>query len=129
MLHLEDDISNVGKIVNNAKNGSIISDNDMKSLACAVSGSFVGASKLLHFINPHFYPIWDSRVYRYLYNEPPCQYRLKSMIKYREYLSFINEVEEDMRCEQVVDKISRKIGYTITSKRVVELVMYLKGAK
>ncbi len=41
MLHLEDDISNAVKIVNNAKIGSMIFDNDMKSLACAVNGSFV----------------------------------------------------------------------------------------
>lgn len=129
MLHLEDDISNAVKIVNTAKIGNSISDNDMESLACAVNGSFVGASKLLHFINPRVYAIWDSRVYRYLYGEPPYQYRLESMIKYKEYLSFINKIEENARCEQLLDKISSEIGYTITSKRAVELVMYLEGAK
>ena len=129
MLHLEDDTSNAVKIVNTAKIGNIISDNDMESLACAVNGSFVGASKLLHFINPRVYAIWDSGVYRYLYGEPPYQYKLESMTKYKEHLSFINKIEENARCEQLLDKISRKIGYTITSKRAVELVMYLKGAK
>jgi hypothetical protein len=129
MLNLEDDISAALKVANKAKNGELISDEEMEALACAVNGSFVGASKLLHFNNPHVYSIWDSRVYRYLYNEPPYQYRLESISKYEEYKTFIKKIEEDSRCHQLVENISDSIDYKISSKRGVELVMYLKGAK
>ncbi len=129
MLNLEDDISVAVKIANKAKNGEIITHGEKEALACAVNGSFVGASKLLHFINPDFYPIWDSRVYRYLYNEPPYQYRLESISKYEEYKTFIKIIESDPGCIQLVEKISTSVGYKISSKRAVELVMYLKGGK
>jgi hypothetical protein len=129
MLHLEEDISIAVQVANNAKNGKMITDDEMESLACAVNGSFVGASKLLHFINPDIYSIWDSRVYRYLFAEPPYQYRLESISKYREFRAFIETVEADSRCKQVVENISESIGYKISSKRAVELVMYLKGGK
>jgi hypothetical protein len=85
MLNLEDDVSAAVKVANKAKNGEMITDREMEALACAVNGSFVGASKLLHFINPDLYSIWDSRVYRYLYDEPPYQYRLECISKHREY--------------------------------------------
>jgi hypothetical protein len=94
-----------------------------------VNGSFVGASKLLHFINPDLYSIWDSRVYRYLYEEPPYQYRLESISKHREYLSLVKKIEKDTRCNQLVDNVSSSIGYKISSNRTAELVMYLKGGK
>jgi hypothetical protein len=129
MLNLEDDLSAAVKVANKAKNGELIPDEEMESLACAVNGSFVGASKLLHFINPHVYSIWDSRVYRYLYDEPPYQYRLESMKKYREYLSLVKKIEKDTRCNQLVDNVSSSIGYKISSNRAAELVMYLKGGK
>ena len=129
MLNLEDDISVAIKVANKARNGEEITHDEMEALACAVNGSFVGAAKLLHFINPNFYPIWDSRVYRYLFDEPPYQCRLESIIRYHGYKNFIKTIEVDSRCIQLVEKISASIGYKIYSKRAVELVMYLKGGK
>lgn len=129
MLNLEDDISAAVKVANKAKNGELISDEEMEALACAVNGSFVGASKLLHFINPHVYSIWDSRVYRYLYDEPPYQYRLESMKKYREYLGLVSDIEKDKRCQHLVKTVENKIRHSPSPKRVIELAMYLLGPK
>ena len=36
----------------------------LNKLKSAVNNSIVGVSKLLHFLNPNDYAIWDSRVYK-----------------------------------------------------------------
>ena len=116
------------KIANKAKI-VMITDGEMETLARAVNGSYVGASKLLHFINPEVYAIWDSRVYRYLYDEPPYQYRLESMEKYREYLGLISDIKNDSRCQKLIQKVEHNIHYNPSHMRVIELVMYLCGSK
>ena len=44
--------------------------NALNRVAAAVNHSMVGASKVLHFVNPAAYPIWDRRVYRFCYRTP-----------------------------------------------------------
>ena len=54
------------KILNSVKNcEEIISNDDLKTLAKPINnGSLIGTSKLLHFIEPTKYAIWDSNVVR-----------------------------------------------------------------
>lgn len=49
-------------IINKAKGPQRISDDELVLLKSLVNNSLVGVSKLLHFVNPHVYAIWDSRV-------------------------------------------------------------------
>ena len=44
--------------------------NALNRVAAAVNHSMVGASKVLYFVNPAAYPIWDCRVYRFCYRTP-----------------------------------------------------------
>ena len=44
--------------------------NALNRVAAAVNHSMVGASKVLYFVNPAAYPIWDRRVYRFCYRTP-----------------------------------------------------------
>jgi hypothetical protein len=59
--HMED----VLKFLNKAKNGNILTIVELELLKSSINNSLVGLSKLLHFINPIDYAIWDSRIYRY----------------------------------------------------------------
>jgi hypothetical protein len=52
----------------------------------AFNNSLVGTSKLLHFIHPKQYAIWDSWVFRFLNNEEPHKYKLEKPKTYLEYL-------------------------------------------
>lgn len=49
-------------ILNKVKKGENISREEFKTLVETFNNSEVGSSKLLHFIDPELYPIWDSRV-------------------------------------------------------------------
>ena len=48
--------------LNRAKAAARISSADIMVLKGLINNSLVGVSKLLHFINPQVYAIWDSRV-------------------------------------------------------------------
>jgi hypothetical protein len=128
MLELRGDINEVTAIANKSRRERI-SKSEFSQLAEAINGSVVGASKLLHFINPRDYAIWDSRVYRYLHQEAPHQYRLVAPNAYWEYLAFLNVLAEDSRFTPFRIKVVSAIGYPVTDKRVCELLMFIKGEK
>lgn len=52
-------------ILNEVKNGKKINKEQLATLKEVFNNSLIGTSKLLHFINPNQYAIWDSRVFRY----------------------------------------------------------------
>ena len=128
MLELRGNIDVVTAIANKSR-GERISKGEFTRLAGAINGSVVGASKLLHFLNPREYAIWDSRVYRYLHQEAPHQYRLKAPNAYWEYLAFLNVLAEDFRFKNFRIKVVSAIGYPVTDKRACELMMFVKGEK
>ena len=93
------------------------------------NGSVVGMSKLLHFLNPGCFPIYDSRVYQYFYKEEPYSYRINTLDKYVEYISIVNRViSEDDFAEIILDPINvyikERFGYKVKGPRAVELIMY-----
>ncbi|MFZ4262084.1 hypothetical protein ACFRAE_08575 [Sphingobacterium sp. HJSM2_6] len=49
-------------ILNKIKAGYDVNEGDLTALTLSVNNSLVGVSKLLHFIAPSQYAIWDSRV-------------------------------------------------------------------
>jgi hypothetical protein len=57
------DIEGVLKSINKAKNGALLTIAELELLKSTINNSLVGLSKLLHFINPFDYAIWDSRIY------------------------------------------------------------------
>ena len=78
MLELKGDIDVVTAICASKSRREGISKGEFSRLAEAINGSVVGASKLLHFINPKKYAIWDSRVYRYLHRRGPVSVSFRS---------------------------------------------------
>jgi hypothetical protein len=128
MLKLRGDIDVVTEIANKSRRERI-SKGEFSVLAGAINGSVVVASKLLHFINPLEYAIWDSRVYRYMHQEAPHQYRIEAQNAYWEYLSFLNVLAEDSRFNTFRIKVVSVIGYPVTDKRACELLMFIKGEK
>lgn len=49
-------------LINRVKSDNNLSDKDISCIKAVTNNSIVGASKLLHFLNPKKYPIFDSRV-------------------------------------------------------------------
>lgn len=111
-------------ILNKAKNSGVLSDCEIEQLACLVNNSLVGASKLLHFVAPDFFPIWDSKIYTYLFRNKPYGYRIGDVSNYRLYLSRLDELRRDSRFGLFHDSVSNKVGYPISEIRALEVIMF-----
>jgi len=113
------------KILNRAKQGKIPSESELGILRNCFNNSLVGTSKLLHFINPEKFAIWDSRVYRYLTGAKPYNYRIDKCKSYLDFLRFCEEVTIKAGYNKIHNSLIKKIGYKMTKYRTIELVMYL----
>lgn len=113
-------------ILNNAKKGVIPKSVQLRVLKELFDNSLVGTTKLLHFINPEVFAIWDGKVYRYLTGLEANGNRMVDYEAYFDYLNFCNIIVKDPAYDNVHQSIIRKIGYTVTKLRSVELIMYSK---
>jgi hypothetical protein len=113
-------------ICNQVKAGHRIGTRELERMAATINNSLVGASKLLHFINPHQYAIWDSRVYRYIAGRHNY-YQLCKPQNYLAYLDLCAKITQEPRFAPVQESISSKIGYVVTAFRAVEVVMFMNG--
>lgn len=128
------DFNNVINILNRSRNGQIPNESELEILKECFNRSLVGASKLLHFINPNIFPIWDSRVYRYISKHNPYNERLNKYDSYLHYIKFCNETVKERRFKEIHESINNKIAsvlknsaYTVTPIRALELIMYENG--
>lgn len=115
---------NVILILNKVKIGKIINEEELSTLKVAFNNSLVGTSKLLHFINPEQYAIWDSRVFRFLNNEEPHKYKLEKPEAYLKYLKLIEDLKSENIFENFYQLMKQKVGYEITEYRAVELAFF-----
>lgn len=117
------------QILNEAKKGSQLTVDNLVLLKGLLNNSLVGTSKLLHFINPENFAIWDSRVYRYLTNKEPHDNRIGNCKTYLDYLAFCDCLTKQKEFISMQRSVEKQIGYSMTAYRVAELVMYSNGAK
>ena len=117
------------EILNRAKNGSNLKINDYEHLKRLLNNSLVGTTKLLHFINPEKFAIWDSRVFWFLHKEEPYDYRIGNIQNYLEYQELLENLSKDEKFKHFFDLVSSKLEYKPTNFRALELIMFIKGKK
>jgi len=124
------------EILNKAKVGEPLKSKDYKTLKRLLNGSLVGTSKLLHFINPEKYAIWDSRVHNYLrknLESHKFSYDIGDISNYERYLNYLSEVTNSVEFSEIYslvnEKIENKFKYKISSFRAIELLMFINGKK
>ena len=111
-------------ILNEVKKGKLIDEQQLTTLKTTFNNSLVGTSKLLHFINPKQYAIWDSRVFRFLNDVEPHKYRLEKPRAYIEYLKLIEELKNEEPFTTFFELMKQKVGYDITEYRALELAFF-----
>ena len=117
-------------VLNKVKLSEGITDKEIFFLTNMFNNSLVGTSKLLHFINPEKYAIWDSRVYRYLFlNKEPNYKTISNVNIYLSYLEFCKFISNSNEFTNIHKFIKEKLQYDITAYRAIELVMYSRGKK
>ena len=125
----DQDWDSAATLLTAAKNTRITGIDNLRFLMRLVNNSLVGTSKMLHFVNPTQHAIWDSRVYRYLTNEEPYDYRVSNVDNFLRYLAICDEIATWPELPDAVTALSQKTAQDLTPFRAIELTMYTKGGK
>jgi hypothetical protein len=121
------DLAAGAELLTRARRHGALSDEELGSLASLINNSLVGASKLLHFVAPSQFAIWDSRIYAFVFGEKPHNHRVQKIASYRTYLSQLAHLKDDPRFDSFHESVNAKVGYTVSSLRALELVMFLNA--
>jgi hypothetical protein len=113
-------------VLNAVKRGRMISEQELLVLRNLIDNSMVAVSKLLHFVRPDLYVIWDRRVYTYV-NGHYSQYQIQKPGNYLALLDNCREIAHDRSFTPAHASMNRKIGYKVSPYRAMELVMYWNG--
>jgi len=121
-----DEFSSAISILNQAKGSERISDEQLYTLKKLINNSLVGVSKLLHFINPNVYAIWDSRVCNFLTGKAH-KYKVETPHLFWSYLDLCKRVSVDPAFESIHERYKEKVGFEITPMRTIEQIMFINS--
>ena len=111
--------------LNLVKAGNILPVDDLKFIKGVVNNSIVGSSKLLHFIRPDKYPIWDSNIAGYFKkNEELYPNAANNVSIYSSYMEFVQDVIENQQFNSCFDAISQCFNYPVTPVRGLEYILF-----
>jgi hypothetical protein len=95
----------------------------LATLMQCFNNSLVGTSKILHFVNPEKFAIWDSKVCKYVLQTKTTTHVGKPTY-YLSYLKFCQHITQLEGYEPIHKVMVSKIGYEMTRFRTVELAMF-----
>jgi hypothetical protein len=110
--------------LNRARAAARISSVDLMILKGLINNSLVGVSKLLHFINPTVYAIWDSRVCNFLTGKSHKQ-KVENIDRFWSYLDLCERVAQELDFAQIHTRFANRLGYPISPMRTLEQIMFL----
>ena len=123
------DLNEVAEIFTSVKRQGRISNDDLSILVSYVNHSLVGVSKLLHFISPEKFAIWDSKIFSFVHEKKPYQYNVSNIEYYRNYLALVSGLATSIEFDQFNKSVNNKIGYDVSSLRAIELIMFLNSGQ
>ena len=124
-----DSLNRASKILNKARKLGELDDNEIQFLVHYINNSLSGVSKLLHFIAPESFAIWDSNIFRFVFEKEPYSYRLGSLDNFREYQNTLKEIIKDPRVPSFHRSLNGKIGYKVSALRAIEVLMFFSVKK
>ena len=86
-----------------------------------INNSWVGMSKVLHFINSEFFPIWDSRVAKH-FDLKITQVNKKN--HFLEYLTFVAKHRNKDEVKKVEEAFVKEAGYSVSDVRACEFILF-----
>lgn len=111
-------------ILNEAKKSERILDDQLITLKQLINNSLVGVSKLLHFVNPNVYAIWDSRVCKFLTGASRWD-KVQNPELFWSYLDLCKRVSLDKGFDPVHKKHKKQVGFDMTPMRTIEQIMFI----
>lgn len=118
-----DNVDEVLRLFNEVRNGKVLIEAELETLKTCINNSMVGLSKLLHFINPVNYAIWDSRILNYCTGQS-SQYGIDKPKNYIAYIEILNEISKEKQFNELYATIKKHFDYPITAMRAIEIIMF-----
>ncbi|HEA20948.1 hypothetical protein LCGC14_1449420 [marine sediment metagenome] len=106
-------------LLNRIKNGAELTIENLKMM----NNSMVGPSKMLHFLDPERFAIWDSRIFRYVAGAGKPTHIGKA-VNYFEYLHHVNGLVDGIAFLKVHTFVQGRMGVTHDRLRSLEIVMF-----
>ena len=116
-------VDDVLSILNKAKQGELLNEDELLIGKEAINNSIVGLSKLLHFINPKIYAIWDSRIFRFL-TKKKSTYGISNPKNYIAYLHYLEALTKDKLIQGFQNNVNELMGYKVSAYRALEFTMF-----
>ncbi|MDO6821327.1 hypothetical protein [Zobellia sp. 1_MG-2023] len=110
-------------ILSKARDGVEVNLEEIRAIKEYINNSLVGTSKLLHFLNPTMYAIWDSRIHRYITGKT-TSYGIGDVQTYISYLERIRDISSQDGYNKLHQKIAKHFDYEIQPSRVMEIIMF-----
>jgi hypothetical protein len=114
-------------LLERARKDGKLGEGEVAHLVALVNNSLVGVSKLLHFVAPTSFAIWDSRVYSFVHEERPHNYRVNNVAKYFDYLERLRSLKDSLAFNPFHKSVKTKLGYEVSPLRALELIMFLNA--
>ena len=96
-------------------------------LESPINNSWVGLSKVLHFINPETFPIWDSNVAK-IFGK---QNQMSNRDLYCDYIILCHSISKSPEVSAPVEKVKehfkKTLDYEVTDIRAVEFILFTVG--
>lgn len=125
-------------IIKRARDAGHVDPDDLHWLISTIDNSVVTTSKLLHFVAPHSFAIWDSRVRRYL-SKTDCANVTKAMnfapygknkaTTYLGYIAMLDELTKHRRFTALHGRVEQALAQKVSMFRAAEWAMYVHGEK
>ena len=129
-LYLKDkslNLAKAAKLLTQVRQGYTLDDYELEVLTGLINNSLVGTSKMLHFIAPEKYAIWDSKICQFYLKKKAHQYRINNVMTYKSYLSILSELQRDDRFPAFHESVNNKLGYKVSGLRALELIIFLNS--
>lgn len=118
-------IDDVVNILQRTKEWHFIGKDEFILLKTYLNNSIIGVSKLLHFINPDIYPIWDSKIAEFLGKKRNGN--INNIDLYIQYLNDLHELRKRPIIHALRECLIEKLGYDITNIRTIEFILFQAG--
>jgi len=113
-------------LLNKAKGPNRLSEDDVVKVKTLVNNSIVGTSKLLHFINPEVYAIWNTHVCRFVTGKD-SHYQVEKVKIFIKYLEECNSLTKSSALKEAQEIFNDELGYKVSAMRVLETMMFTLG--
>ena len=122
---------NLTETLTRAVNGTLPSDDELGGLMAFSNNSMIGASKVLHFLNPSVLPIWDSRVAKAFFNRSKVyDQQVNKLEQWKLYQATLTNWLTYPQVKSRCAELKQLAGHLapVSDLRLVELVLFHKTA-